>query len=278
MRFNQIIFTGISVLKYYINAKTKFNIQSPFLHQFVEDILDNKREYYAFQSIEIERKKLLHDQTIVECTDFGAGSIIKSNFKKSSIRKIAILSLSKPTQCKILFHLARFTKAKKIIELGTSLGISTAYLASGNTLSKVDTFEGDPLVAAKADNVFKALGIKNVSIHVGNFHETLPQFLSGKPTLDLVFIDGHHKKETTLSYFYQILENCHEKSIILIDDIHWSRGMTEAWNIILQHKKVTLSVDIFSMGIVFINPTLSRENIAYIPYLYKPWNIGLFGN
>ena len=80
--------------------------------------------------------------------------------------------------------------------------------------------------------------------------------------LDFVFFDGNHKKKPTLSYFKQCLEVAHEDSIFIFDDIYWSTEMTEAWQEIKKHPKVTLSIDCFEMGIVFFKKEQAKEHFT----------------
>ena len=80
------------------------------------------------------------------------------------------------------------------------------------------------------------------------------------PTLDFIYIDGNHKLLPTIAYFEQILEKSHKNTIFVIDDINWSAEMQKAWSIIKNHTKVHVTVDLFMMGLVFLNPDLSKEH------------------
>ena len=79
----------------------------------------------------------------------------------------------------------------------------------------------------------------------------LEQALSGIDLLDLAFIDGNHRKEPTLRYFDTLLAKINNASILIFDDIHWSAEMEEAWEIIKMHSSVTLSIDLFFIGLIF---------------------------
>lgn len=277
MTLGLLVYKIKSWLFYYWRASTKFNIQSPFFTEFVREVMDVDKEYYIFDQIEQSRKKLLLDNTDIPRVDFGAGS---QKFRKKEnllIKDIAVNSLSSKKQCRMLFNLVIWHKPKTIIELGTSLGISTTYLAAGSKNIMMTGFEGNPFIAEKASGVLNENGIKHVNIVTGPFIETLPLFLKTNPKIDLAYIDGHHEEMATLSYFEMILPYLSDQSIIIFDDIYWSQGMENAWKKICNHKSVSATFDCFDMGIVFMRPGLTKENITYIPYRFKPWKTGLFG-
>lgn len=265
-----------SFIKFYWLASTKYNVQSSFLHEFVVHVLDTNKNYYAFERIENERNKLKLSHEKIDVLDYGAGSVeLKSNHRK--ISEIAKTSLSEPSKCKILFQIANQFQCKTILELGTSLGISSSYLAAANSNSKVYTLEGDPSIASKAIEVHQSLGMKNIKVTVGKFDENLLDVCKTIESIDMVFLDGHHQKEATLSYFEKIKPYFHSNTIIIVDDIYWSPGMTDAWQTITNKMDVSLCIDLYDIGIVFLKPELSKQFIRLIPFRYKPWKIGLFG-
>jgi predicted O-methyltransferase YrrM len=149
---------------------------------------------------------------------------------------------------------------EEVLELGTSLGISSAYLASANSKIKVITIEGCKEIAEKAKENFKKLGLQNIEQHLGNFDDVLPQLLSEKKKIDFVFFDGNHRKEPTLNYFKQCLAHAHEGSIFIFDDIYWSSEMKEAWNEIKMNERVTVTLDLFFMGIVFFRKEQVKQH------------------
>ena len=243
---------------YRFSAKTEYDIHSPFIFDLIEHVLHDKRDYYIFEEIEELRKQLLLIDTELQVEDFGAGSR-KSNLPKRRISAIAKNTLITPKFGKLLFHLAEHYQCTRILELGTSLGISTMYLAGASANSQIITLEGSPEIASCASRNFEKLHCNNIRIITGEFSQTLPEALRILEKTDLAFIDGNHRKQPTIDYFEQILPSCHEHSILVFDDIHWSREMEEAWNHIKVHPKVMLSVDLFFKGILFFNKDLHQK-------------------
>jgi len=242
-------------LQYYLTASNGkgHGIHSPFVFDFVKHVLNGKKSYPAYRSIEKIRKQLLTDSTLIEIEDFGAGSsVIKTN--KRVVSAIAASSLKPKKYAQLLYRMVQYYKPEKIVELGTSFGITTAYLASGNAASKVFTCEGSGAIAAIAKQNFKALQLNNVQLTEGDFAKTLSPLLSSLNTVNFAFADGNHRKQPTLDYFAQLLKHAVPNSILIFDDIHWSAEMEEAWAVIKKNERVTLTIDLFFIGIVFINP------------------------
>ena len=158
-----------------------------------------------------------------------------------------------------MFRIAQYYKPKTILELGTSFGISTAYMASANSTAGVYTCEGASSIAAIAKQSLNELGLQNIHIAEGDFTNTLPILLSQLGKIDLAFIDGNHRKEPTLEYFTKLLNHSTPSTIFIFDDIHWSAGMEEAWEEIKQHPAVTLTIDLFFIGIVILSPDITHK-------------------
>jgi predicted O-methyltransferase YrrM len=224
-------------------------IHSPFVYELVSSVLNDTRYYYAYEKIELVKKNLLQDKRTLIVDDFGAGSKNESEVKK--ISEIAAKAVSKEKFGRLLFRLANYYHARTIFELGSSLGISTSYMASADKLSDVITLEGSTAISGIAKETFSQLELKNIKLVTGNFDQKLANLIAENPPADLVFIDGNHRKKPVLEYFEKFLSKISKNSMIIIHDIHWSREMEEAWAIIQQHPKVKISIDLFSAGLVF---------------------------
>ena len=247
-------------LQYYFSASNGkgHGIHSPFVFDFIKNVLRDKKEYDHYNVIETGRQKLLHQSAEIEVEDFGAGSgIIKTN--KRRVSDIAGSSLKPKKYAQLLYRIVKYYKPEIIIELGTSFGITTAYLAAGNDNGKVYTIEGSAAIAGIAEKTFNRTGLKNIELTKGDINDTLPALLKKIKTIDLAFIDGNHRKKPTLDYFTQFINCSTQSSILIFDDIHWSREMEEAWSAIKLNPKVTLTVDLFFIGLVFLNPDIKNK-------------------
>lgn len=233
-------------------------VHSPFVFDFIKNVLNDKRQFYAYESVEGIRKQMITDDSVLTIKDYGAGSIV-SKTDQRKVSSIARTSLKPAKYGQLLFRIANYYKSNNIVELGTSLGVTTAYLASANTNGKVITMEGADQVAKLARKNFEQLGLNNIELIEGNFDTTLDGALQNLPSVDLAFVDGNHRKQPTLNYFYQLLEKVNESSIFIFDDIHWSKTMEEAWHEISHHSSVTLSIDLFFIGLVFFRPEQKKQ-------------------
>lgn len=248
-------------LKYALKAKDEHSLHSPFLFELYENAIKQSASFYKFKNIEQVRLQMLSSKETIEVLDLGAGSrVSKSNQRKVS--DIAEHAVKPAKYGQLLFRLVNYFKPQTIIELGTSLGITTSYLASVNSNSKIFTFEGSPEIAKIARSNFKALGLENIELLEGNFDETFPVKLRDINEVDLAFVDGNHQKEPTLKYFEQLLAKSHNDTVLVFDDIHWSGGMEEAWNEIKADERVTVTLDFFYLGLVFLRKEQVKQDFV----------------
>jgi len=239
-------------ISFYSKASSRkgHGIHSPFVFDFIKHIKNDRTQQDAYHPIEKIRKELLKNKSIIPVQDFGAGSaVIKTNDRP--VYKIAQSSLKPKRLARLLFRIIKKYEPKTIIELGTSFGITTAYLATARPASAVYSLEGAPAIASIAKKTFEKLSLQNIHLIEGDFNETLPRLLDQLPGFDFAFIDGNHRKAPSLAYFKLFKEKRNNDSILIFDDIHWSREMEEAWDKIRQDEDVTLTLDLFYLGIVF---------------------------
>lgn len=244
-------------LQYYFTSSSSkgHGIHSPFVFSFIKDVLNDRKKKDAFGAIEKIRGSLLNTDSIIEVKDFGTGSS-KTKTDRRSVKTIASSSLKKKKYSSLLARIATYYRAQSMLELGTSLGITTSYLATANPAATIYTLEGSKNIALIAQNNFDKLGLQNIQMLQGDFEETLPELLSKIKKLDLIFVDGNHRKEPTLKYFDWLIEKINKHSVFIFDDIHWSKEMEDAWKEIQDHPFVTLTIDLFFIGVVFFNNDL----------------------
>jgi len=245
-------------LNYWLDAVDEHSLHSPFLFDFYTQVV--KREPLADSLFESLRKNLSNDHREITIEDFGAGSKhTKKNFRK--ISDIASLSLSSAKFSSLYQRVAQYAKAKTIVELGTSLGINTLYLAKRSE-SKVYTYEGSLSIAEIASISFEFGGATNIEMITGNLDTTLYSNLSRIPKIDLAFMDANHRYAPTMKYFELLLSRSHHKSIFILDDIHDSPEMEKAWREIRKHPLVYTSADLFRCGILFLDPSLNKQHVV----------------
>lgn len=248
-------------VKYRFKSGNEHNIHSPYLFEFYNNVICDENPFYIYKDIESIRAKLLLTEKNISIEDHGAGSRVNSSTKRK-IKDIAKNTLKAPKYGQLLFRLVNHFKPETILELGTSLGVSTLYLAAPNSKTKVITVEGCPNTAKVAQVSFDKIGFKNIELVNDTFDNFLPMYLNKTSKLDFVFFDGNHQKDATINYFNWCVEKINNETVFVFDDIHWSGGMTEAWEAIKSHPKVTSTIDLFFVGIVFFNKDLSKEDFV----------------
>ena len=248
-----------SIIRYLFSAQDEHSIHSPFVFDLYVNIIKKDTQNADFKLINKLRNTLKSRQDTIQITDFGAGSKINpSNIR--SIRDIAKNSEKPPRLGRLFYKIIQKFNSKTIFDLGTSLGITTAYLALGNEKSEVFTFEGCVETAKIAQQNFKELGIENVEIIIGNIDETLVRKIETVSKIDFAFFDANHRYEPTVKYFETCLEKTHEDSIFIFDDIHWSAEMEAAWKTIKAHSSVTITIDLLWVGIVFFRKKQPKQD------------------
>ena len=226
-------------------------LHSPFVFGLYTNVIQHDGTYAAFAPIEARRQELLASPASLTVTDFGAGARTGAG-RQRRLRDIARTAAKSPALAQLLFRLVNFQRPRLVLELGTSLGLTTAYLAAAAPRARVFTFEGCPQTAAVARETFAALRFNNIELIEGNFDATLaPTLAALTAPIDFAFFDGNHRYEPTLRYFEQCLAHRTEHSLFVLDDIHWSADMERAWAAVRQHPAVTLTIDLFDVGLVF---------------------------
>lgn len=207
--------------------------------------------------ISFSRKVLRKSNQLIYQEDFGSG--------KSANRLLADLESKvaiREKYGKVLYRMVSYFQPATIIELGTSIGISSAYLSLGGS-GKVFSLEGSAELVNQARSYHASLGLQNIEIIQGDIQQTLEATLEKINQLDLIFIDSNHNYASTIKYFELCLDHIHNDTVLIFDDIYWSREMTKAWTEIKQHNKVKLTIDLYQLGICFFrSEKLEKEDFV----------------
>ncbi|MFC2096956.1 O-methyltransferase [Bacteroidota bacterium] len=239
--------------------KYGYGIHSPFVYDLIKNVMNSRMPNKQTLEIENIRKKLISSNLVVETEDYGALTE-KCHYKKKKISSIVKDTAIKKKYGRLLYKMIARYKPANILELGTSLGFSTMYMAMANSESKVYTIEGCPNTLNFAKNNFKELNLNNIIASNGKFDEILSDLIKEVGKLDLVFFDGNHKKEPSLDYFNKCLSFADDKSIFIFDDINWSAEMREAWEEIKSNEAISLTIDLYFMGLVFFMKDFRRQD------------------
>jgi len=254
-------FQGKELIRYLVTAQSIRSVHSPFVFDFAKYVLRDERKFYCYEEAEKLREAFLVSEEFVEVDDRGAGSKFSAAHRRS-LKSIAQRTATPAKYAQLLFRMGVHYGSRNILEMGTSLGLTTLYLSSISRDARVITIEGDEKIADVASMNFESLSKKNISLLRGSFEEMLPTALKQLEKADLIYLDGNHRREATLNYFQQSLPCIHEKSIVIIGDIHWSKEMKEAWEEIISNPAATATIDLFYLGIIFFKKELSKQDFV----------------
>ncbi|MBQ7192679.1 MAG: class I SAM-dependent methyltransferase [Paludibacteraceae bacterium] len=253
----QHLYRFLSYIRHYLTAWNTGGegIHSPYLFYLVRMLLYDDNAYYIWNDIEKQRRQLLSNNNLIKVNDLGTG---RNKPDMRRISDIAHNSLEQPRMAQLLFRYVLFLSQNNkqplnILELGTSLGITTAYMAAADSKNKITTIEGSQTIAHIAQNNWQQLHLNNINLFVGNIDDILPELINEHANWDIVFVDANHTYEATIRYWQWLRPYKQQKSIFIFDDIHASHGMYKAWKEIIAHPDVTSSFDLFHMGLVFFN-------------------------
>jgi predicted O-methyltransferase YrrM len=244
-----------------LRGKTRHGTHSPFVYRLVDQIIydfDHKKVYDLAES---QRRELLSDNRVINVTDLGAGSHVNNN-KKKRVSEIAKNALKPPKLAQLLYRLVNDLQPQNMVELGTCLGVTSVYLKNAAPNARFYTLEGCPETAGVAKEEFEKEGLTDIQQVIGNFDDTLHGVIEQLNKIDFLFVDGNHQKEATLRYFEWCLPKVHDNTLLIFDDIYWSEGMKEAWTAIKAHPGVTVTIDLFWIGLVYFRKGQMKENFV----------------
>ena len=250
-----------SYIKFLWNSKNEHGVHSPFVFNLVTKCFYDKKNYPEYSILKNYRNSVLQSKSTIEVTDFGAGSrVFKSNTR--AINQIARNAGITKKRAELLFRITNYFQPESILEIGTSLGLATSALSLGNVKSKITTIEGCPNTFAFAQKQFEEFGFKNITSINTEFSSYLKNYQLSIINYQLIYFDGNHSKQATLDYFELLLPTTTNETVWIFDDIHWSKGMEAAWEIIKSHPNVTVSIDTFQWGLVFFRTEQPKEHFV----------------
>ncbi|MBM3412913.1 MAG: class I SAM-dependent methyltransferase [Bacteroidetes bacterium] len=234
-------------------------IHSPFVFDFLKNVLQDKTLYKEYDYWTAWRNTMLANKTKLSLTDIGAGSR-SGSYTDRSVSSIAKTAAKSPATAKLFFRIVRYYKPETILELGTSLGLSSAFFSLARPTASIHTIEGVGAIAEVAKRNFINWNCTNVQLKFGNLDQVLVELLKQVKSPDLVFMDGNHQEEATKRYFLELLPFISNNTIIIVDDIRWSRGMENAWSFIQSQEQVRMTLDFFHFGIVLFRPSFLAKS------------------
>lgn len=247
-------------LRHRVKASGAHGIHSPYVFRLITKVLPpNQGVRDALRTIERRRSQLKNSNEAIEVQDFGAGP--RSGIRgRRRISQIVRSASSSPQQLQALFQLVRDAQPKTIIELGSNLGLGTVALGLAAPEAVIWSTEGDPHLAEMARQFAEEVGISNVRIITSTFLDFLNEYPATNPPPDVAIIDGDHRKGPTLDYVNRLASLMNPGGLIILDDIHWSREMHNAWNELVADDRFGTTMDFFHFGVLVVHTPLRKQH------------------
>jgi len=252
-------FRAKKYVEYRKRAVNQYGLHSPFLFELFNACFKPKFTH-QFSFISEKREELENSSAFIEVADFGAGSMVNSSKSRKVSEMYSSASISKK-QGELFNRLLRYFQPQNILELGTHLGISGLYFLEG-TDAQLTTIEACKNTGALAQKTLSKFSDSTTFVS-GTFREKLPQTLGHIETLDMVYVDGNHDYENTIWHFETLLERAHSESVFIFDDINWSKEMAQAWEEVILHPKVSISVNCFKFGMLFFREGIEKQDFYF---------------
>lgn len=248
-------------LQYCWRALGRHGVHSPFVYVLADQVLPHKQSA-AGTAIDALRTKLLHDTTPITIQDHGAGYAADGKrARKLRVCDVARSSARRRRSGLLLLRLCQHLQPQAVLELGTNLGFSALYQCAGlPATTRFITVEGSHSLAVLARQHLAQLGHTQVQVWHTTFEAALASHELGR--LDYVLLDGHHTYDASLHYFGAVLPRLNPGAVFILDDIYWSPGMALAWRQLCAHPAVSLSIDIYEMGLLFVGRPQARQHFV----------------
>lgn len=250
---NKKLHQAIATTEHLLRSRSRYGVHSPFVYDLITRGLKTRLKAEDRELIR-KLKQAIMDSESFHSIDLGTGSNRMLN--GSDLLRMSI-SMRYGT---MLYGISKHFQPQKVLELGTSAGLSTAFWALGNRNSEIITVEGCPRKSDMARTLFASHGLSNIETINSDAHEHIKLLKKKNYKADLVFIDAEHSYESSMQFFSALLPLINPNSLLIFDDIYWSEGMSRAWNEIEKDTRVSLSVACLRFGIAFFRDGIAKQH------------------
>jgi len=288
------LYTAAAYLRHLLSARSSagYGVHSPYVYDFLTKVVRNKTDLKIVSHVDSLRRAMLSDKRSITATDLGAGSVTRAGGERrvaEIARTAALPAREAGLLSRIVYSIGHaawgvehaggtpnggeatpvsgraMSKGQGVIlELGTSLGISTLALALAAPERRVITVEGCPETAAIARENLKNHGASNATVLNLEFSTALEFLKREGLKVSFAFIDGNHRG-TALTEYVSRIASMGEEMIIVADDIRLTKEMFLAWRSVEASGIAAVTMETLRLGILFIKHgiTPGRYRIRY---------------
>ena len=218
---------AMGYLKYLLQRKTEFSVHSPFVYDFMKKVLydhGSNRDYDLMLRI----SRLLDGK----------------KFPTRSRRK----------EARLLYRLVRFFEPETVLTFGQLSALNTSALALGNLQTKVYLEQSPDFL-----ETLNSMGVVNVNLirHNENKEEQFERENTG-----FVYYSFDDFGEDTWNNLEDGFGEVDEDTVLIFEGIHHSHRTEAAWEAIKANEDVTLSIDVYSIGMVFFREGIEKQDFV----------------
>ena len=252
-------------LRHAFTATSRYSLHSPFLYQLYQGAFLPARKQTDPDSVSVYKNALKADTNSFRKTELGNR---RKGHRHATVKREANRISVPPKYGRLLANLVQHLGCYHILELGTGLGVSTAYLAYGLSQlppgeKSLATIEGCPGTLEIVKKHWANLLTTDIqpSFYQGELSTKLPEVLENSEPVELAVIDANHRQAALQNYANTILPYLANNGVLVVDDIHWSSGMAGAWEALKTDDRIQMTADLYRMGIAFTDQRLTPVHL-----------------
>ena len=164
----------LNYLRFYFKASTKYQVHSPFVYEFIENILEDKRQYYFFKTIEQFRKLIGKDSQPI------------GNKQRKTVGALASMKGIDKATGQLLFRLVHHYKPSSALLIGTFPGIAALYQSTPSYKMQISALESDSAIEQPLQRYIKEIGAKNIHLQFGELDVLTKVFVQSNSQLPYI--------------------------------------------------------------------------------------------
>lgn len=240
-------------------AKTRHGTHSPFVYKLTDEVIYDFSAKKIDDSVEQQRKKLFDDDSSLILTENNE-CLGQLKLQQTTVKRLAKKLTNKKEVDRLIYRLVANRQPAVSLQIGTGLGVSAAYFSMANSRNPVKIIECEPEFSTVAQRIFSNLGIDNVELRTGNLQQLLHHTLLNSTKLDIVYFNKFKDGETLFNLFGLCLAKADENSMFIIKGIYSDPSTKTMWAKIKELPEVTVTVDLFWIGLVYFKKDQAEEH------------------
>lgn len=247
----------VDLLRYLFQSKHRrgYGVHSPSVFRLITLVIEERLPYYSY--FLIEKIRYLSNRKGVDVFLSEEGELFEKN--KVCLAKWGQLGIAYD---QILFRLVNYYKPKTIVELGTTMGFSTLYLATPNSQAHVITLSEKKEISDLAKNNFKKSSVCNILLKEGGIESNFRKLIQEQVQFDFLSINCTMLPRGFYSYCNTLLQTGSFGGVIVINEPYFWESNRDDLKKIKLHDQVRVVIDLFHIVILILDSNLQKEEFV----------------